>query len=152
MVVVTNQSAIGRGIITPEQYAAVDAEMDRQLAAVGIMVDATYHCPDQPPAGETRLDPAANRKPGAGMLRRGALDLGLDLARSFMVGDMLTDVQAGSNAGCASFLIDRTGAIQEPIEGGTVVPSLLAASALILQESPRPLLASTSEPEITANS
>lgn len=151
LVVVTNQSAIGRGIITPAQYAAVDAEMDRQLAEAGVVVDATYHCPDVPPEGGIPVPPDADRKPGSGMLRRGAADLDLDLARSIMVGDMMTDVDAGRNAGCRPFLIDRAGATGGTVAGGTVVAGLAEVAAIVLDQPPTPSTGPVPESRTTAN-
>lgn len=89
-VLVTNQSGIGRGFFGEPEYEAVHAELLRQLGP-GALDDARM-CPDTP---ET---PSAHRKPAPGMLLDAARDLGIDLARSFMVGDKPSDVAAGRNA------------------------------------------------------
>lgn len=90
VVVVTNQSGIGRGLVTAEAYAQVNAFMRTTLP----WIDAVYCCPHLPAAGCTC------RKPQPGLLLQAAQDLGIDLGRSIMLGDRITDVQAGQAAGC----------------------------------------------------
>ncbi|MFY1638119.1 D-glycero-alpha-D-manno-heptose-1,7-bisphosphate 7-phosphatase [Solwaraspora sp. WMMB335] len=99
-VLVTNQSAIGRGLITPAQYHSVNARMRQLLAAEGAALDAAYHCPVVPRSADRTVVDHPDRKPGAGMLLRAAHDLDLDLAASWMVGDRVSDVLAGLHAGC----------------------------------------------------
>jgi D-glycero-D-manno-heptose 1,7-bisphosphate phosphatase len=108
-VVVTNQSAIGRGLLTVEGFHAVQAELHRQLDAEGAALDATYFCPTVPASDDRTTIDDPDRKPGPGMLLRAAADLGLDLARSWMVGDMPSDVLAGRNAGCRGSLFVACG-------------------------------------------
>lgn len=98
-VIITNQSGIGRGIISPEQYEAVHAELLRQ---VGGQIDGAYHCDDVPP------DVTPRRKPGIGMIREAVEDLGIDLGRSYFIGDKRMDVECGRNAGLPTVLV-RTG-------------------------------------------
>lgn len=94
LVVVSNQSGIGRGIIAPHELAAVHARMVELLDGEGITLAATHYCEHHPDAG------CPCRKPAAGMLRDAAAALGLDLSRSLMVGDKPSDLQAGRDAGC----------------------------------------------------
>jgi len=108
-VVVTNQSAIGRGMITEDQLVTIHDEMNRRLAAEGAEVDAIYFCPEAPSVEDRGTIEYQDRKPGPGMLYRGATDLGLDLDASWMVGDMLSDVLAGLNARCKGSVLVRTG-------------------------------------------
>ncbi len=89
VVVVTNQSGIARGLITPAQYDQVRARTDALLDRGGARVDATYHCPHWPDIG----GPCECRKPGLGMYRQAAADLGIDLTRSAYIGDRWRDVQ-----------------------------------------------------------
>lgn len=98
-VIVTNQSGIGRGIISMAEYEAVHAELLRQLNG---QIDGAYFNADVPPNVTPR------RKPGIGMIEEAAHDLGLDLARSYFIGDKRIDVECGHNAGMPSFLV-RTG-------------------------------------------
>lgn len=99
-VVVTNQAQVGRGALTAGRLDEIHEEMLRQLAAAGVMVDGVYTCPAPGGGGDRTRVEHPDRKPGPGMLRRAARDLGLALDRSWMVGDMVSDVLAGENAGC----------------------------------------------------
>jgi len=108
-VVVTNQSAIGRGLLTLDGLEEIHTEMHRQLAEEGAELDDIYVCPHVP-AGEDRTTiEHSDRKPGPGMLLRAARELDLDLSRSWMVGDMLSDLLAGRNAGCHGTILVLTG-------------------------------------------
>lgn len=98
-VVVTNQSGLSSGKITPEQYRAVEDELQRQL---GGGIDAVYFCADPSSA------PGPRRKPGTGMIGEAVRDFGIDLARSWMVGDKDIDIACGQAAGCRTILV-RTG-------------------------------------------
>ncbi len=109
VVIVTNQSVIGRGKLTETGLTEVHDEMNRQLAAFGAHVDAIYHCPLAPAQKDPRVIEHPDRKPGPGMLLRAAQDLGLDLSRSVMVGDTVSDMLAGYNAGVAATILVRTG-------------------------------------------
>ncbi len=141
LVVATNQSAIGRGIVTVEQYEAVTAEMHRQLGDEGVGLDGVYYCPEVPPDGDDRtVVTHGDRKPGPGMLLKGARDLGLDPLASWMIGDMISDALAGINAGCRGTILVRTGkglteaeADRWLGEGHLVLDDLAAAADLILK-------------------
>jgi D-glycero-D-manno-heptose 1,7-bisphosphate phosphatase len=96
--VVSNQSGVGRGLITREQVHAVDAEMKRQFA--GDYIQASYHSfatPDDPYA--------TDRKPSPELLLQAARAHDLDLAASFFIGDRLSDIECGLNAGCRNIYI-----------------------------------------------
>jgi D-glycero-D-manno-heptose 1,7-bisphosphate phosphatase len=93
LVVVTNQSGIGRGLFTEDDYERVTQHMREQLAAHGVRLDGVYHCPHAPEQG------CGCRKPAPGMLLRAAASLGLDLSRSVLVGDKESDMQAAHAAG-----------------------------------------------------
>ena len=108
-VIVTNQSVIGRGKLTEAGLAEIHAEMTRQLATEGARIDAMYHCPLAPTVDDPRVVEHPDRKPGPGMLLRAATDLRLDLARSIMVGDSISDMLAGRNAGVGATVLVRTG-------------------------------------------
>ena len=138
-VVVTNQSGIGRGMYTLDRLAAVHDEMVRLLAAEGVILDGIYFCPEAPGSDDPTLVDHPDRKPGPGMLHKAAADLSLDLAASWMVGDMISDALAGNNAGCLGSLLIRTG---KPLPEPSAYPAvpyqtaddLLAAADLILAE------------------
>lgn len=98
--VITNQSGIGRGLITETQYRAVESEFLRQIGEG--LLDATYFCPDGPGVPSTR------RKPEPGMLLEAAADFGVDLAGSYVIGDKSADIECGRRAGASTILV-RTG-------------------------------------------
>lgn len=99
-VLITNQGGIGRGIISTDEYEQVHQRLLELLGADSL--DASYMCADAPDA------PSRRRKPAPGMLLEAALDLGLDLSRSWMVGDKDIDVHCAVNAGLPGILV-RTG-------------------------------------------
>jgi D-glycero-D-manno-heptose 1,7-bisphosphate phosphatase len=136
VVVVTNQSGIGRGIYAEADLERLHAFMEQELARIGTGVDAYYFCPHHPRhgQGDYRME-CACRKPLPGMLLAAARDLAIDLPASFMVGDKLADVEAGLAAGCRSVLV-RTGygaaEITAVPAGVQAVADLPAAAQLIL--------------------
>ena len=137
-VLVTNQSAIGRGMLTAERLDQIHTEMNRQLAACGATIDAIYYCPDVPAGDDRTVVENPDRKPGPGMLLRAAADLKLDLGASWMIGDLISDVLAGQNAGCRSILLES--GQTAPEEAQTLAgrfltaPDLAAAADLILAD------------------
>jgi D-glycero-D-manno-heptose 1,7-bisphosphate phosphatase len=114
-IMVSNQSGVGRGMVSQTAMWQVQAEVSRQLQASGTQLDGVDFCPIAP-AAETdsaadrrsRID-HPDRKPAPGMLLRAAKEHNLDLSRSWMIGDMLSDVLAGKNAGCRGTIHVQTG-------------------------------------------
>ena len=104
LVVTTNQSGIARGYYTEDDYRAVARRIDEELEAAGAPLDATYYCPHHPEFGE----PCDCRKPGTGMHRRAARELGLVAERSWFVGDKVKDVLPARELGGKGILV-RTG-------------------------------------------
>ena len=130
IVIVTNQSGIGRGLYTLADYHRVATEVARQLTDAGVVVDGTYFCPDGPGG-----DPETTcRKPSPVMYRRAAAGLGLETAGSYYVGDKYSDVLPARTLGGTGILV-RTGhgAAEEGrvAESFHVVDDLAAAAALI---------------------
>lgn len=107
-ILVTNQSAVGRGMITTDVLDVIHAELQRLLATDGVQLDAIYSCHECPSQDDETIVEHPDRKPGPGMLLRAANELNIDLAGSWMIGDRLSDVLAGVNAGCKSVRV-RTG-------------------------------------------
>ncbi len=106
VVVVTNQSGVARGLFPEERIAEVHARLDRLLADKGAVVRRYYYCPHHPSEGieKYRID-CTCRKPRPGMLRAAAADLGLDLRQSWLIGDTLSDLEAGARADCRTILV-----------------------------------------------
>jgi D-glycero-D-manno-heptose 1,7-bisphosphate phosphatase len=123
-VIVSNQSGIGRGWITQDQYRAVEREFLRQAGAG--LIDASYFCPDAPDA------PSTCRKPAPGMLLNAARDLGLDLARSFLVGDKSDDIECGRRAGARTILVLTGYGAQQNCQPDFTAADAVAAVSLIL--------------------
>ena len=129
-------------MLTEDQLHRIHDEMNRQLAAEGAAVDAIYFCPEAPVGDDRTVVEHGDRKPGPGMLIRAAEEMGLDLDASWMVGDMISDVLAGINAGCRGSILVRTGkglseAEDRPSLEYQVADDLLAAADLILNDPPR---------------
>jgi D-glycero-D-manno-heptose 1,7-bisphosphate phosphatase len=124
LVVVSNQSGIGRGFITEAQARAVHFRFSELLAESGISLRACFYCPHAPEAG------CECRKPQPGLLLRAAEDLGIDLSNSFMVGDKPSDCEAGSNAGCKPILLSTARRSTAATNGYEVVTDLAALLTL----------------------
>jgi len=109
VVMVTNQGGIGRQMIRPEFVAELHAVIDQRLAAGGARVDGWYFCPHHPEALVEALRLVCRcRKPAPGMALDAARDLGIDLGRSWVIGDKWIDVQLGQRIGGRGVLV-RTG-------------------------------------------
>lgn len=130
LVLVTNQSGVGRGMFSHGAVAAVHRRLAELLAAQAIVLDGVYYCPHAP------WDGCDCRKPRPGMLLRAARDLDLDLERSFMAGDKLDDVAAGRRAGCRTALLSSpTPASAERVAPDFVAPDLLSAAEWIARSA-----------------
>jgi D-glycero-D-manno-heptose 1,7-bisphosphate phosphatase len=121
VVLVSNQSGIARGFFSEDDFHAVQRRLADLLAAEGARLDAAYHCPHGPddPA------PCDCRKPATGLFLRAAREHGLDLARSWFVGDRLRDVQPGVALGGRGILLATEGV-------GTGLPGALSGESQIL--------------------
>ena len=136
-VIVTNQSVIGRGLLTEAGLDKVHDRMRALLARHDTGIDGIYFCPLKPAQKDPTVIEDQMRKPGPGMLLRAAEEMGLDLARSWMVGDTLSDMHAGKNAGCKSLLVETGyGKALPPDPVITArAPDLAAAARIILQDA-----------------
>ena len=103
IVIVTNQSAVGRGIISLETADEINDRLVRMIRDMGCRIDGVYLCPHGPE------DECNCRKPKPGLLLRAAKELSLDLKRSWMIGDAWSDVQAGQAAGVHMAVMVKTG-------------------------------------------
>ena len=140
VVIFTNQSGVGRGMYEEAFVDQAHAVIDQRVTAGGGRIDGFYYCPHHPAAEIERYRKDCDcRKPGPGMLRAAAADLGLDLSRSFAVGDKWTDVQAGLAAGGSGVLV-RTGygrsseTSRRSVEPTHIADDLIAATAWILRQ------------------
>jgi histidinol-phosphate phosphatase family protein len=125
LIVITNQSGIGRGFFTVDEYRSVESEVSRQLGHG--LIDATYFCPDVP--GQH----SSHRKPSPGMILQAKHEHQIDLARSFFIGDKEIDVECGRHAGVRTIRVE-TGFDRDTAGSGAdwVVKDLPAATQIIL--------------------
>ena len=143
LIVVSNQTAVSRGLLTEAQVLELEAEVERLLClAGGARIDGFYFCPHHPSAtlGAYRCT-CHCRKPAPGLLQKAGAHHGLDLQSCVMVGDRPSDVVAGQRAGCRTIQV-QTGRHRDPpieVEGGVppaapdlCCPDLRAASDHIL--------------------
>lgn len=121
---VTNQAGLAEGLITQADFDAINNEVLRQIAPSSIEIVETYVCP------HSEGSDCECRKPKPGLLLRAADKYGIDLAGSWMIGDRLTDIQAGLNAGTKTILV-QTGSLREAPEATFVASDLLEAAHYI---------------------
>jgi D-glycero-D-manno-heptose 1,7-bisphosphate phosphatase len=137
VVVVTNQGGIALGYLTEDDLAVIHEHMAELLAAEGARVDAIYYSPYFPNGTIPRYaKESPDRKPGIGMLERARDELGIDLCKSYLVGDATTDILAGNRAGCTTILV-QTGQAgtdgKQVAEPNYTAKDLAAAVELILE-------------------
>lgn len=144
IVIVTNQSGIGRGLIAPATAEAISQMLLQRVEAAGGRIDGVYVCPHAPEAG------CACRKPAPGLLLAAASALDLDLAESVLIGDAVSDVLAGQAVGARSILVRTGRGAQEalalaatPAGAGVPVVADLAAAvdvalAFLARQAARP--------------
>lgn len=136
VVIVSNQSAVGRGLLSAEAALDINARAVAEIESRGGRVDAAYLCPHSP------VDACRCRKPAPGMLLQAAADLDLDLGISYLIGDAVSDIAAARDAGASGILV-RTGrgelqeALLDPRDNALigVVADLGAAVDRILLEA-----------------
>lgn len=123
-IIITNQSGIARGLITPEQYEAVQAALLQKLGPEKI--DGVYFCPDF----------LERRKPSPAMVLEAAADFALDLTGSFFVGDKTADIECGRKAGVRTILVETGyGHAQADAKPDFRAKDLVAAADFILDNA-----------------
>jgi len=133
LVVVTNQSGIARGLFSEEQFHTLTEWMDWSMADRGVDLDGIYYCPHHSEAGigEFKIE-CECRKPKPGMLNNAIDDLKIDIENSILVGDKVSDIQAGIAAGVKTNYLVRTGkAITE--EGETLATAIFDDLAAVVE-------------------
>ena len=136
LIVVTNQSGIAQGRCTEADVCRMQAYVQRRLAHEDLALDGFYYCPhDADGIASPYAVQCECRKPRAGLLLAGARDLGIDLAQSWMVGDILHDIEAGRAAGCRTVLVNNghetEWRLTQHRRPDHIVPTLLDAARLI---------------------
>jgi D-glycero-D-manno-heptose 1,7-bisphosphate phosphatase len=123
--VISNQSGIGRGLFTEEQYHAVHKELLRQIGED--LIDGSYFCPDTPDM------PSARRKPEPGMLLEAAAHFGIELHASYMVGDKCGDIESARRAGAGAILVLTGYGVSQTCVPDFTAADVPAAAGWILQ-------------------
>lgn len=124
LIIITNQSGIGRGYFSEAQYHAVHDELLRQLRPV--TMDGCYYCPDHPDAASPR------RKPSPEMIFEAQREHRIDLARSWFIGDKAIDVECGRRAGVRTILV-KTGKGETAPDADRVAENLDAAADIVVR-------------------
>lgn len=129
LVVVSNQSGVALGRFALEALTGVERRIQELLAPSGVAIDAFYYCPHLPYTANVRYAVRCLcRKPQPGLLRRAASDLCVDLAQSWLVGDILDDIEAGNRGGCRTVLIDNGNETEWRLDDPCRRPRYLAGS------------------------
>jgi len=133
LIIISNQSGIGRGIITFDEVERVNQRVFSIFKENNVFIDAIYYCPHAPD------DQCDCRKPSPKMILRAAKDMEIDLTRSFMIGDKSSDIEAGKRASCKTILISENTSIFKI----NPIPDLIANKwsdvlSYILNESLKP--------------
>lgn len=137
LIVVSNQAGVARGYFSETALTAVENRLRQLLVAEGVRLDGVLFCPHHPAGSVAGYAIDCDcRKPQPGLLLRAADEWAVDLSESWMLGDILNDVEAGNRAGCQTILLDRgnetewlTGPFRQPT---ATVGSLLEAAAVIV--------------------
>lgn len=133
VIVVSNQSGIGRGFVKKIELQKINRRLTEQLAKKGARIDAFYICPHLPEDG------CSCRKPKIGLIKKAAKDFNLDLPRSYLIGDKLSDIEMGRNGKFKEAILVRTGLGQKELRRareinfklGPVARDILAAARII---------------------
>ena len=135
LIVVTNQAGLARGYYDQGVMDRLHDHLREQLALQGVALDAIYFCPHHPSGSVKELAFECDcRKPAPGMLLQAAKDFDIDMSASVLIGDKLSDVQAGKRAGVGRVVIVESGHKVEdaaPLQADDVAADLLAAAQLL---------------------
>jgi D-glycero-D-manno-heptose 1,7-bisphosphate phosphatase len=138
LILVSNQSGVARGYFKMMDLKAIENKIQQVLVSEGVQLDAMYFCPHHPDGAVHEYSKECDcRKPKPGMLMTAAKEFDIDLTRSWMIGDILNDVEAGQAAGCRTILIDNGNEteweITEQRMPTAVAPGLSDAVKIILE-------------------
>lgn len=120
LLVITNQSAIGRGLFDEERLTAIHRRLVEMLRVEGVELDGLYYCPHRPE------DQCGCRKPSIGLMQKAAAELSFELPESFVIGDKISDIEMGRHAGAVTFLV-RTGYGEQSVAGSRAAPDYIVA-------------------------
>lgn len=105
-IIVSNQPGVAKKHMSLKNFYQIDLKMRKELAKKKVFFDAVYYCLHHPQGGDKRFKKICScRKPKPGLLLKASKEHKIDLKNSYLVGDTLTDIQAGEKAGCTTFLL-----------------------------------------------
>ena len=120
IIVITNQGGVAKGYYKEESIFDVHKEIDRQLAKAKLKIDKYYYCPHHPEGMVKKYSVACRcRKPAPGLILDAVKDFNIDLSKSFLIGDKVSDIEAAQNAGCSAILVE-TGHGQEHVSNARI--------------------------------
>ncbi|MCR5813837.1 MAG: D-glycero-beta-D-manno-heptose 1,7-bisphosphate 7-phosphatase [Desulfovibrio sp.] len=134
LIVVSNQSGLARKYFSEEELHTLEAWVDKELAKFGVAISGWYYCPHLPEI----TGPCHCRKPASGLLEKAAKEHAIDLTHSWMLGDKLSDVQAGLACGCQTIKLGLENSQdnrQAQALGAVIAKDLPAAVSIILQRT-----------------
>lgn len=139
VVLTSNQPGIAKGKISEALFNQIDQKMNRTMEKLGCHLDGIYYCLHHPDGQDDRFKGDCScRKPKPGLLTKAAEENGFDLRRSFLIGDGLTDIEAGRRAGCRTILVgsEKCDVCRKSSELGIepdfIAPSLFEAAKVII--------------------
>ncbi len=127
VIVITNQSGIGRGYFTEATLAQIHDKMKGELAKEGARIDAIFYCPHHPD------DNCDCRKPKPKMILQAVKDFDIDLKRSSVIGDLPADIELGKAVGCKTILVDSNPLTEVSGKPDVIVPDILEAARIIIE-------------------
>lgn len=114
-IIVTNQAGIAKGYFTEEDTVSFNELMEEKLREHNARIDAIYYCPHHPNAEIEKYRINCDcRKPKSGMLKKAEKDFIIDLRSSFIIGDRLSDIEAGKSIGCKAIMVLTGYGVDEP--------------------------------------
>lgn len=146
LIVISNQSGVARGYFEAAALVAVEEHLRQVMNSFGVPLAGFYYCPHYPTGSVAEYAIACScRKPEPGLILQAAQDHAIDLARSWFIGDILNDVEAGRRAGCNTILIDNGNETEwllspQRIPHAVVTDFTSAATVILSSPSPSPLL------------
>ncbi|HLC52912.1 MAG TPA: HAD-IIIA family hydrolase, partial [Candidatus Nanoarchaeia archaeon] len=128
LIVITNQAVISRGWLTEDGMNALHRQYNKELERLdSVPIDFFYFCPHHPNADTPQYRKVCEcRKPGHALITRAAKEHSIDLSQSWMIGDKITDIVAGKNAGCRTILIHTPASYETNVSGKTVDKNIRA--------------------------
>ena len=141
VILASNQPGIAKGYLSKETFDKIGKKMKAELAKEGAFLDGEYYCFHHPEAKVEKLKANCEcRKPKPGLLLQAAKDMDIDLSQSWMIGDGLTDIKAGKDAGTRTILLGRMKCElcrlmdEEDARPDAIVPNLKEAAQFILKQ------------------